>query len=63
MVALWYQLKKIGVVMKKARYFITCNELPTLTVNELTPEAIHRMFAQKTKRKEDDRQLSFQFED
>lgn len=58
-----YQLKKIGVVMKKARYFITCNELPTLTVNELTPEAIHRMFAQKTKRKEDDRQLSFQFED
>lgn len=58
-----YQLKKIGVVMKKARYFITCNELPTPTVNELTPEAIHRMFAQKTKRKEDDRQLSFQFED
>lgn len=58
-----YQLKKIGVVMKKAQYFITCNELPNLTVNEVTPEVLRRMFAQKTKRKEDDRQLSFQFED
>ena len=58
-----YQLKKIGVVMKKARYFITCNELPNLTVNEMTPEVLHRMFAQKTKKKVDDRQLSFQFED
>ena len=29
----FYELKKIGVVMKKAQYFITCNELPTRTVN------------------------------
>lgn len=58
-----YQLKKMGVVMKKAQYFITCNELPTLTVNEMTPEVLRRMFAQKTKKKTDDNQLSFQFED
>lgn len=32
----FYQLKKIGVVMKKAQYFITCCELPMHTVNELT---------------------------
>ena len=33
----FYELKKIGVVMKKAQYFITCKELPLqmLTVNEL----------------------------
>lgn len=34
----FYQLKKIGVVMKKAQYFITCCELPMCTVNELTPQ-------------------------
>lgn len=28
-------LKQIGVVLKKAQYFITCNELPTRTVNEI----------------------------
>ncbi len=33
----FYELKKIGVVMKKAQYFITCRELPLQmqTVNEL----------------------------
>ena len=33
----FYELKKIGVVMKKAQYFITCKELPLqmATVNEL----------------------------
>lgn len=32
----FYELKKIGVVMKKAQYFITCKELPLqmATVNE-----------------------------
>ena len=35
----FYELKKIGVVMKKAQYFITCKELPLQmqTVNELSP--------------------------
>ena len=30
-------LKKMGIVMKKAQYFITCNELPVFTVNETSP--------------------------
>lgn len=36
------QLKKIGVVMKKAQYFITCNELPMYTVHEATPEYVRK---------------------
>ena len=32
-------LQKIGVVMKRAKYFITCNELPATTSN-LTPEKL-----------------------
>jgi putative DNA modification/repair radical SAM protein len=36
-----YHLKKIGVVMKKARYFITCGELPLLSsVQELSPDKV-----------------------
>ena len=33
-------LKQIGVVLKKAQYFITCNELPTQTINEIKPENV-----------------------
>ena len=36
-------LKKMGVVMKRAKYFITCNELPSPTVNELKPEILRSM--------------------
>lgn len=36
------QLKKIGVVMKRAKYFITCRELPVSTVNELKPEYVRK---------------------
>ena len=42
-----YMLKKIGVVMKKAQYFITCNELPAMTVNELRPENVRRILTRK----------------
>ncbi|WP_455499558.1 putative DNA modification/repair radical SAM protein, partial [Butyricimonas virosa] len=35
-------LKQIGVVLKKAQYFITCNELPTRTINEIKPENVRR---------------------
>jgi putative DNA modification/repair radical SAM protein len=31
-------LKRMGVVMKRAKYFITCNELPSPTIHELKPE-------------------------
>lgn len=55
------QLKQMGVVMKKARYFITCRELPVETVNELTPEAVRRILVRKSGRKTDDRQLVLPF--
>jgi predicted DNA-binding helix-hairpin-helix protein len=51
-------LKKMGVVMKRARYFITCNELPTFTVHEAQPEYVRRMLA-APQRKE--RQLMIDF--
>ena len=57
------QLKKIGVVMKKAQYFITCHELAMRTVNELTPENVRHILTQKKGRKLDDRQLTIQFQD
>ena len=59
----YYQLKKMGIVMKKAQYFITCNELPTLTVNELTPQRVRGLLAQKGGRKTDERQLMLNFEE
>nr|WP_129732416.1 putative DNA modification/repair radical SAM protein [Parabacteroides goldsteinii] len=55
------QLKKMGIVMKKAQYFITCNELPMHTVNELKPENVRHLLLQKGRKKVDDRQLTLQF--
>jgi putative DNA modification/repair radical SAM protein len=42
-------LKKLGVVMKRARYFITCMELEINTVNETRPEYLRRLFAEEDK--------------
>ncbi len=55
------QLKKIGIVMKKAQYFITCNELSMQTVNELRPENVRLLLTQKKNRKQDERQLILPF--
>jgi putative DNA modification/repair radical SAM protein len=41
------QLRKIGVVMKRAKYFITCNELPSASVQDVKPEFLRRLFTQK----------------
>lgn len=57
------QLKKIGVVMKKAQYFITCRELPMQTVHELTPERVRSLLVKKPGKKADERQLVLQFQD
>lgn len=55
-------LKKIGVVMKKARYFITCNELTPFTIHEAHPENLRRLFTLKNdKKKKDENQLSIIF--
>lgn len=45
------QLKKIGVVMKRAQYFILCRELPMQTVQELTPQYVRRQVTQKQKQR------------
>ncbi len=59
----FYELKKMGVVMKKAKYFITCRELPVSTVHELTPQGVrHLLVAKKTKHPTDELQLSLDFE-
>lgn len=39
-------LRKIGVVMKRAQYFITCRELKSPTINELKPEGVRRQILQ-----------------
>jgi len=36
-------LRKMGVVLKRAKYFITCNELPTFTVHETKPEVLRQL--------------------
>lgn len=41
------QLQKMGVVMKRARYFITCNELSSPTINEIKPENLKPLFMKK----------------
>lgn len=56
-------LKKIGVVMKKAQYFITCGELtPAQTVNELHPDFVRRQLTlPKSRKKTSEGQMSLSF--
>ncbi|WP_321478476.1 putative DNA modification/repair radical SAM protein [uncultured Bacteroides sp.] len=58
-----YQLKKIGVVMKKAQYFITCNELSVRKVNEMAPHVMRQLLLPSSHKKRDDRQLQLIFAD
>jgi len=53
-------LQKMGVVMKRARYFITCHELPSPTVQELTPSRlrIQLLQSERSKQLSDAMQLS-----
>lgn len=41
------QLKKIGIVMKRAKYFIVSRELSMHTINEIKPETIKGLLANK----------------
>ena len=55
-------LKKMGVVLKRARYFITCNELVAYTVHEAGTEYIRNaLTALPKKKKQDERQMVIQF--
>ena len=66
-----YHLKKMGVVMKKAKYFITCGELtsafsqPIIGINELRPERLRPLLLSKAqqKRAAAEQQLSLDFQD
>lgn len=60
-----YDLKKMGIVMKKAQYFITCNELPSPKVNDTSPEYVRKMLTEPKKKKitQAQNQLSLIFPD
>lgn len=58
-----YDLKRMGAVIKKARYFITCHELPDKTILDLGPAGVRKLLLPRPARKTDDRQLSFDFQD
>ena len=66
-----YHLKKMGVVMKKAKYFITCGELtssfsqPIIGINELHPERLRPLLLSKAqqKRAAEEQQLMLDFKD
>jgi putative DNA modification/repair radical SAM protein len=57
-------LKKMGIVMKKAQYFITCNELAAQNVNDTSPEYVRRVLTEKKlpKGAPDPNQLTLLFE-
>lgn len=40
-------LKKMGVVMKRAQFFITCNELRSQNVQDLNPEIVRQLLLDK----------------
>jgi len=55
-------LKKIGVVMKKAKYFLTCQELGhPQTIQELTPQRVRTLVLPGKKKKTDENQLILPF--
>lgn len=57
-------LKKMGVVMKKAQYFITCNELSAHTVHDTSPEYVRKILTEKRQpkgKKDNGLQLSLEF--
>ena len=66
-----YHLKKMGVVMKKAKYFITCGELtssfsqPIVGINELHPERLRPLLISKAqqRRAAEEQQLTLDFKE
>ena len=66
-----YDLKKMGVLMKKAKYFITCGELtdgysqPIVGINELRPDRLRPLLISKAqqKRAAEELQLTLDFSD
>ncbi len=54
-------LQKIGIVMKRAKYFITCNELPASTTDWVPERLRHKLIAESVSKNKKllDTQLSF----
>lgn len=57
------QLRKIGVVMKKAQYFVVSRELPVRTVDSLSPESARALFLPVRRKKKGEGQLLLDFAD
>ncbi|NOU19372.1 MAG: putative DNA modification/repair radical SAM protein [Bacteroidales bacterium] len=47
-----FHLQKIGVVMKRARYFITCHELSSPSIQEITPLRLRTQLMQTERSKQ-----------
>ena len=66
-----YHLKKMGVVMKKTKYFITCSELTSsfsqliIGINEMRPERLRPLLLSKAQQKRTaaEQQLTLDFQD
>ncbi len=62
-----FHLKKMGVVMKKAQYFITCGELGIKGINEMHPDTVRNLLipnpAGSKKKKQNENQLILPFSD
>lgn len=56
-------LSKIGVAMKRAKYFITCGELTTASIADSSPEYVRSILVAKKHKGESPLQLSFDFGD
>lgn len=54
-------LSKIGVAMKRAKYFITCGELVAPSIADTSPEYVRRQLTARKNRLDNPLQLSFDF--
>ena len=54
-------LSKIGVVMKRAKYFITCGELAVASIADTSPEYVRRVLTERKTKRDNPLQLSFDF--
>ncbi|MXO31930.1 putative DNA modification/repair radical SAM protein [Apibacter sp. B3889] len=56
-----YQLKKIGVIIKRAQYFITCRDSSGTTINEIKPEFLKKILVNKKHTSQNTNQISLIF--
>lgn len=56
-----YQLKKIGVIIKRAQYFITCRDSSGTTINEIKPEFVKKILINKKQTSQNTNQISLIF--